>query len=501
MTAVQRCLFGPDKVLGQMVFMSKGLDATGVDAGTSGTGIGKGSMGYNEPSSKRQASMYGQSARRANPWVRWSLLAVLAVAIGGYYASDPDRLQSIVQTVTGGAPKQAGRGAGAAPPVRVAAATVQDVPVMVRTIGTVLAKSTVTVKSQVDGPLLAAHFKEGQMVKKGDLLFQIDPAPFQAALRQAQAQVERDKAQLASAQADADRAVMLSQRGIVSEQQRDQLVAAAKALTATIAADQAAVERSQLNLDYTTIRSPINGKTGPMIVYPGNQVHASDANGLITINEIQPVMISFNLPQGDLPQLQDRMREGKLVADVTVRNDVASAAQTRSAEIPVKIDFVGNVVDDKTGTIELRATFDNPDLRLVPGELVDVSVRLATLSQAVTVPREGVNIGQNGNYVFVVDQANRAQMRPVTVLYQDQMIAALSSGVKPGDRVVTDGQLRVTPGVKVVVTQPDNTATQAQNTGSSPDASNLQPAEAVKVSNPAPVRPGKEAAAAPGQGG
>lgn len=482
--------------------MSKGLDAAGVDHGTASTGIGKASMGYDEPSSKRQASVYGQSARKSgNPWVRRSLVAILVIAIGGYYAADPDRFQSILQSVSGSAAKPAARGAGATPPVRVAAATVQDVPVMVRTIGTVLAKSTVTVKSQVDGPLLSAAFKEGQMVKKGDLLFQIDPAPFQAALRQAQAQVERDKAQLASAQADADRAVMLSQRGIVSEQQRDQLVAAAKALVATIAADQAAVERAQLNLDYTTIRSPINGKTGPNIVYPGNQVHASDANGLITINEIQPVMISFNLPQGDLPQLQDRMREGKLVADVTVRNDVASAVNSPRADIPVKIDFVGNVVDDKTGTIELRATFDNPDLRLVPGELVDVSVRLATLNQTITVPREGVNIGQNGNYVFVVDSSNRAQMHPVTVLYQDQMIAALGSGVQPGDRVVTDGQLRVTPGAKVVITQPDNTGTQAEDAGSIPNASNPSPAEAVKVSDPAPIRSGKEAAAGAGRGG
>lgn len=482
--------------------MSKGSDAAGVDTGTAGIGIGKGSMGYNEPSSKRQALVYGQSAQRhANPWVRRSLLAVLVIAIGGYYAADPDRFQSIVQSVTGSAPKQAARGAGAAPPVRVAAATVQDVPVMVRTIGTVLAKSTVTIKSQVDGPLLSAPFKEGQMVKKGDLLFQIDPAPFDAALRQAQAQVERDKAQLASAQADADRAVMLAQRGIVSEQQRDQLVAAAKALVATIAADQAAVERSQLNLDYTTIRSPINGKTGPIIVYPGNQVHASDANGLITINEIQPVMISFDLPQGDLPQLQDRMREGKLVADVAVRNDVASAVKAPGTDIPVKIDFVGNVVDDKTGTIELRATFDNPDLRLVPGELVDVSVRLATLNQTVTVPREGVNIGQNGNYVFVLDADNRAQMHPVTVLYQDQSIAALGSGVTSGDRVVTDGQLRVTPGAKVVVTQPDNSGSQAQNSANLPNASVSHPPETAKVSDPAPVRPGTEAAAAAGRGG
>jgi len=464
-------------------------------------------MGYDEPSSKRQSSVYGQAAKKQrNPWVRRSFFAILAIGVGGYYVADPQRFQSVIQAVTGATAAQqaarAGRGVGAAPPVRVATATVTDVPVTVRTIGTVLAHSVVTVKSQIDGPLLSAAFKEGQMVKKGDLLFQIDPAPFQAALRQAQAQVEHDKAQLASAQADADRAMMLSQRGIVSDQQRDQLVATAKALTATIASDTAAVERAQLSLDYTTISSPINGKTGPMIVYPGNQVHASDATGLITITEIQPVMISFNLPQGDLPQLQDRMIEGKLVARVAVRSDVASAsktADTSGGEIPVKIDFVGNIVDDKTGTIELRATFDNPDLRLVPGELVDVNVRLATLSQTVTVPREGVNIGQNGNYVFVVGDDNKAQMRPVTVLYQDQTIAALGpGGIKPGERVVTDGQLRLTPGVAVTISQPEIQDPEGQKSVSAGaginEANSQDPAAAaVKVSEPsgpAPDLPG-----------
>lgn len=463
-------------------------------------------MGYDEPSSKRQASVYGQPVRaQRNPWIRRALLAILVIAVGGYYVADPARFQSLVGSLTGAGTQQAARGGarngGAPPPVRIATASVQDVPVTVRTIGTVLAHSTVVIKSQVDGPLLSAPFKEGQMVKKGDLLFQIDPAPFQAALRQSQAQVERDKAQLASAQADADRAVMLSQRGIVSEQQRDQLVAAAKALQASIAADQAAVERAQLNLDYTTIRSPINGKTGPNIVYPGNQVHASDATGLITINEIQPVMISFNLPQGDLPQLQDRMREGQLVAGVTVRSDVAASATAPAsgAEIPVKVDFVGNVVDDKTGTIELRATFDNPDLRLVPGELVDVSVRLATFSQAVTVPREGVNIGQNGNYVFVVGSGNKAEMRPVNVLYQDQSIAALGSGVKPGERIVTDGQLRLTPGARVTITQPENEPAEIPAAKSAEAGAPAANPDALRVS--APIERGKPGAAGAGKHG
>ncbi|HEY4265378.1 MAG TPA: efflux RND transporter periplasmic adaptor subunit [Micropepsaceae bacterium] len=425
-------------------------------------------MGYDEPSSKRHATVYGThpAVKQRNPWPRRILLAVIALGVGGYIAANPDVVQKI-SSLTTSAPaggRGAARNAGAVPPVRVAMAETHDVPVVVHTIGTVLANSIVTVKSQVDGPLLSAMFREGQMVKKGDLLFRIDPAPFEAALRQSAAMVERDQAQYDSAKADADRAVMLADRGIVAAQQRDQLVATAKALAATVAADKAAVERAQLNLDYTTIRSPIDGKTGAFIIYPGNQVHASDAAGLVTITQIQPVKISFFLPQGDLPQLQDRMRENQLVVDITTRSDVAAepaaapAAATAGAsdgDIPVKVDFIGNTVDDKTGTIELRATFQNPDLRLVPGQLVDVSANLETFKNVVTVPRDAVNVGQDGNYVYVIDKDMKAQMRPVKVLYQDQVMAALGSGIANGERVVTDGQLRVTPGTTVAITHPE----------------------------------------------
>jgi multidrug efflux system membrane fusion protein len=460
-------------------------------------------MGYDEPSSKRSAAIYGDTAVKVkpNPWPRRVLLAILVLGVGGYLAINPDTLQQLSALSGASSQRAAGRGAGrgvaAAAPVRVAIAETRDVGMEARTLGTVLANSVVTVKSQIDGPLLAAGFKEGQMVKKGDLLFTIDPAPFTAALRQSEAQVARDQAQLASAQADADRAVMLADRGIVSAQQRDQLVANAKALAATVQADEAAADRARLNLGYTTLRSPVNGKTGPYLVFPGNQVHASDAAGLVTIAEIQPVKITFNLPQGDLPQLQDRLREGTLIAAVMARSDVAGAPTTDAPsgtdkEIPVKVDFIGNAVDDRTGTIELRATFDNPDLRLVPGELVDVGIRLQTLKQAVAVPREAVNVGQNGNYVFVVDDSMKSQMRPVTVLYQDQFIAALGSGVKAGDRVVTDGQLRLTPGSQVTITQAAPVAVPAQT---APQASADRRSEAT-ISKAA----GSQAAAPAGGG-
>jgi multidrug efflux system membrane fusion protein len=424
-------------------------------------------MGYDEPSSKLHATVYQAQrvAPRRRSWTRIIILSLAALGVGGYLASNQDAIKQLTSVVSGtqqagaGGGGRGGRGGGgAAPPVRVATAQIGDVPVAANTLGTVLANSMVTIKSQVDGPLLSAGFKEGQMVKKGDLLFRIDPAPFEAALRQAQATVARDQAQLASAQADADRAVMLADKGIVSAQQRDQLVANAKALAATIDADKANVERAQLNLGYTTIRAPVNGKTGAYIVYPGNQVHANDANGLVSIAEIQPVKITFNLPQGDLPLLQARLAEGTLVAGLVARSDVANAVAATDdqaeMQIPAKVDFISNAVDDRTGTIELRATFDNPDLRLVPGELVDVGIRLDTLKQVTMVPREAVNVGQNQSYVFVIDDEMKAQMRQVKVLYQDQTIAALANGaIKPGERVVVDGQLRLTPGVKVTITQ------------------------------------------------
>lgn len=414
------------------------------------------------------------SARRSSrQWPIRVVLLTLALGAGGVIAStyDPSdpvgslssavekpfaSLRSIVGGLGGNGKAGGGQRGPQAAPVRLATAETRDVPVVVRTIGTVLANSVVNIKSQIDGPLLTANFKEGQMVRKGDLLFQIDPLPFEATVRQSEAQMARDQAQLASAQADSERAVMLADRGIVSAQQRDQLVANAKALAATVEADMAALDRAKLNLGYTKIYSPIDGKTSAYIVYPGNQVRANDQAGLITITEIQPVKITFNLPQANLPKLQDRMRENSLIASVTVRNDVVEAANPGTARvqdggIPVKVDFISNAVDARTGTIELRATFANPDLRFVPGELIDVAVRLETLTSAVFVPHEAVNVGQAGPFVFVVGADNKAEMRPVEVAYEDTVITVLNSGVKAGERVVTDGQLRLSPGAPVSI--------------------------------------------------
>jgi multidrug efflux system membrane fusion protein len=235
------------------------------------------------------------------------------------------------------------------------------------------------------------------------------------------------------------------------------MVAQAKALSATLAANEAALERARLNLGYTTIRAPIDGKTGPLLVHPGNIVRANDADGLVVINQIQPVKITFSLPQNYLNQLQQRMREGALTATVSVHNadGGVAAAPLDESELTVKVDFIGNVVDERTGTIELRATHQNSDMRLVPGELVRVSLHLDTLGGATTVPRSAVTIGQDGNtYVWVLNNENQAEMRPVRVAYQDEQIAAVGNALQPGQRVVVDGQLRLTEGASVSIVSP-----------------------------------------------
>jgi multidrug efflux system membrane fusion protein len=338
------------------------------------------------------------------------------------------------------------RGAVAVAPVRVGQAVRRDLSVIRRTPGTVIANTMVQVTSQVQGIIKTAAFKEGQFVKTGDLLFQIDPRPFQAALDQAQAQVTRDRAQLVSAQADADRAAMLAQRGIASEQQREQLGAAAKALQATIASDEAAVNIARLNLEYSQIRSPVNGKTGPILVQPGNMVQANSTTTLVTIAQIQPVRISFPLPQSDLRLILARQRENTLIA-------IADGNDASGKPVSAHVDFVSTPISDKSGTVELRATFGNKDLTFLPGQLVNITVVLDKISDAVVVPHDAVNDGPNGTYVYIVENG-RARQQPVNALFDDATNVAIQGNVNPGDRVIVEGQLRVNTGDAVNVVGP-----------------------------------------------
>jgi membrane fusion protein, multidrug efflux system len=347
---------------------------------------------------------------------------------------------------TGLNPGQRGPRSTAAP-VRVAVAERRDVSVVERTIGTVLANTAVQVTARVQGVIDAAHFQEGEFVKTGTLLFEIDPRPYTAALAQAKAQLAKDQAQLQNAVNNEKRLRTIYEQKLTSIEQLDAAVAATGSATASVAADQAAIDIAQLNLDYTRVRAPIDGKTGPILVQPGNLVANNSTVTLVTINQIRPIKVSLALPQSDLPRLQARAAEGGLMAHIDQRDE---GGQQYSAPV----DFISNHVDDASGTIELRATFANSDTSLVPGQLVSVSVELGGIPGATVVPREAVNSGPEGQYAYVVTADNRADQRALKVLYDDGTSASIEGDVHPGDRVIVDGQLRVVPGVGVYVDNP-----------------------------------------------
>ncbi|HVP84937.1 MAG TPA: efflux RND transporter periplasmic adaptor subunit [Rhizomicrobium sp.] len=331
-------------------------------------------------------------------------------------------------------------------PVIIAKATEQPVTMFERTIGTVVANSTVQVTSRVEGQLVSAAFKEGDFVKKGDLLFQLDPRPFQAALEQAVATQNKDAAQAAAAEHDAQRYAALVAQGAVSRSQADQYLANSKAMAATVAADKANVDAARLNLVYAQIRSPIDGKTGAITIQPGNIVPANGSNPLVTITQIQPIKVSFNLPQSDVPQIQAQMNKGLLTATIKVHDDAGP-------ELHAPVTFIGNAVSDQTGTIEMRATYPNSDSALVPGQLVDVNIALKSLPNATVVPHDAVTMGPDGPFVYLVTKDDKADMRPVKLLYDDGAHAAVAGRVKPGDRVVIEGQLRLVPGADVSISK------------------------------------------------
>jgi multidrug efflux system membrane fusion protein len=363
------------------------------------------------------------------------LLVVAAVLVSGYVLYS----WRLPVTKPGNDPRTA-----IAAPVTVAPVSIGPFEIRAHTIGTVSIDATVQVKSQVDGRILEAPFSEGQIVHKGDLLFRLDPALFQAQLKQSEAALARDQAQLANAQSDLKRFTDLAKKGFATAQQEEQAAAQAKVLSAGIAADMAAIDIAKLQLSYTEISAPLDGKTGRILVRPGNLVKANDTGALVVINQLQPIAVNFSLPQQDLPSLQQRMAEHALEVSVAIPGD-------KREPLVGKVDFINNAVDTTTGTIALKAVFDNADQRLVPGELVDVTILLQTIDNALIVPREAVNQGQTGQYVYRLMDDGTVAVSPVKVAYEDAGRTVLSKGVKPGDRVVTDGQLRLAPGVKVDV--------------------------------------------------
>jgi multidrug efflux system membrane fusion protein len=342
-----------------------------------------------------------------------------------------------------------------AAPVNVASAIRKTVIVSEQTAGTVVSKATVQITARVGGQLVSILFKEGDMVHKGQLLFELDPRPLQAAVEQAAAAMSRDQATLVSNQRDAVRYTTLAASGAASTQQRDQAVAAAKAMAATVISDKASLDAAKLNLIYSRIYSPVDGKTGPILIQQGNLITADATTPLVVITQLQPIMVSFFLPQTDLPQIQARMAQNAMQATIQVHGPGGE-------KLTAPVDFVGNAVSNQTGTIELRATFPNTDFALVPGALVDVDATLNQINNAVVVPRDAVNLGQNNSYVWLVTKDSKAQMQKVTVLDDDGTNDAIAGKVKPGDRVITDGALRVVQGSKVSIKKSLSTATADQ---------------------------------------
>ncbi len=339
---------------------------------------------------------------------------------------------------------QAASAATLVAPVTVAPVTEQAVPVQYNTIGTVQQFTTVSVKSLVDGQIFKAGFLEGQYVHRGDLLFQIDPRPFQAALQQAQANLERDKAQSVRADLDLKRYDELAKKDWASRQQYEQARATADSAHASVLADQAAIDQAKLNIEYSQIRSPIDGRTGNMLINVGNLVKANDTVALVMINQTRPIYVSFAISQQNLPEVRARMASEALYVTVVIPGD--SGGPERG-----KVTFINNQVDTSTGTIQLKATFPNENDRLVPGQFVNVAMTLATLTNALVVPSQAVQTGQKGTYVYVLKPDKTVEERAVELGPQLEATAVVTKGLQAGEEVVTDGQLRLFPGAKVEV--------------------------------------------------
>jgi multidrug efflux system membrane fusion protein len=330
-----------------------------------------------------------------------------------------------------------------AAPVTVATVTTHAVPVEIPAIGNVEAYSTVTVKSQVDAVIKQVHFTEGQDVRAGDLLFALDARPFQAMLQQAEANLARDEAQAKNARAQAQRNKGLFDSGIISKDQYDTFQTSADALDAGVRADKAAVENARLQLGYCTIRSPINGRTGSLLVHAGNLVKSNDTS-LVVINQIHPIYVTFSVPEQYLPQIKQRLAHGKLAV-------LASTGDIHQNPDTGLLEFVNNTVDSTTGTIMLKGTFPNSSSQLWPGQFVNVAVKLAVEENAMVVPNQAVQAGEKGEYVYVVKPDMTAEYRPVVTGASSGGETVIEKGVRPGERVVTDGQLRIYPGAKLKI--------------------------------------------------
>ena len=336
----------------------------------------------------------------------------------------------------------AGRG-GSVIPVQIGKATLQTLPITQNTIGAVQSLRSVTVKSQVDGVIAAVNFREGDEVQAGDLLISLDRRPFENNLRSARADLANVRAQAAHAQAEAERYQRLDQQQAISKEQLAQLLTDAESTQAQVQSREAAVGNAELPLGYTEIRAPIAGRTGQVSLHEGARVKANDSgSSLVTINQLAPIAVAYSVPEGALAGLRAALAAGTVPVSASPHDGVGKQVEGR-------LDFIDNAVDPATGTILLKAVFANADRALWPGQFVDTVTRLGEETGAVVVPSSAVQTGQHGSQVFVVRPDRTVDLRPVETGHSVNGLTVIRSGVKDGETVVTDGQVRLVPGTQV----------------------------------------------------
>jgi multidrug efflux system membrane fusion protein len=341
-------------------------------------------------------------------------------------------------------------------PVAAAPVTPKDVPVFLRGLGNVAGSNTVTVKSRVDGQLVQVNFKEGQQVKKGDLLAVIDPRPYQATLDQTKAQLAKDQAALVDANTNLERFAALVKEQVIAQQQYDTQKSQVGQIEGQIGADKAQIENAQLQLNYTHISAPIPGIVGLRLVDVGNTIHASDPTGLVVITQVEPIAVIFTLPEDAIPSVVQRMRSGELDTDAYTRDD-----QTKIAT--GKLVTINNQIDPTTGTNKFKSIFDNKDHTLWPNQFVNIRLLLETKKNALTIPVAAVQRGAQGTFVYVVKSDSTVESRPVQTSTTEGGIATVDKGLSAGETVVTDGQDKLQPGSKVAVQGAGGPRRQAAN--------------------------------------